>query len=268
MKLSAAESIDMAKLFDTHAHYTDERLLGDTSLLSSVFAGDVSHILTVATDLNDSKNCISLAKEWDGMYASAGIHPHEAAKVENLDDAMNELEALLHAEKAVALGEIGLDYYYDFADRDTQIKLFRAQMDVAAKTGKPVLIHDRDAHGDTMDIIREYAGRVHGILHSCSASAEQVKEYVKMGWYISFSGVITFKNASKVLDSVVATPLDRILVETDCPYLAPVPMRGKTNHSGYMHFTAAKAASLLGVDYDIFCEAEVENAKKLFGITE
>ncbi len=264
MKLSAAESIDMNQLFDTHAHYTDERLMGDTVLLSSVFEGDVSHILTVATDLSDSQKCIALAGEWEGMYASAGIHPHEAAKVENLDDAMNELETLLHAEKVIALGEIGLDYYYDFADRDTQIKLFRAQMDVAAKTGKPVLIHDRDAHGDTMDIIREYAGKVRGILHSCSASAEQVKEYIKMDWYISFSGVITFKNASKVLDSVIATPLSRILVETDCPYLAPVPKRGKTNHSGYMHFTAEKAAELLGVDYDVFCENEVKNAKEIF----
>lgn len=267
MKLLAAESTDMAKLFDTHAHYTDERLFGDDALLSSVFAADVSHILTVATDLTDSKNCIALAKEWDGMYASAGIHPHEAAKVENLDDAMTELDYLLHAEKVVALGEIGLDYYYDFADRDTQIALFRAQMDVAAKTGKPVLIHDRDAHGDTMDIIREYAGRVRGILHSCSASAEQVKEYVKMGWYISFSGVITFKNASKVLDSVLATPPSHILVETDCPYLAPVPMRGKTNHSGYMHFTAEKAASLLGMDSDTFCETEVKNAMDILGIS-
>ena len=267
MKLSAAESTDMAKLFDTHAHYTDERLMGDTALLSSVFAGDVSHILTVATDLADTKNCIALASKWDGMYASAGIHPHETAKVENIDDAMNELENLLHAEKVVALGEIGLDYYYDFADRDTQIALFRAQMDVAAKTGKPVIIHDRDAHGDTMDIIREYAGRVRGILHSCSASAEQVKEYVKFGWYISFSGVITFKNASKVLDSVLATPSSHILVETDCPYLAPVPMRGKTNHSGYMHFTAAKAADLLGMDYDAFCETEVKNAMDILGIS-
>ena len=121
---------------------------------------------------------------------------------------------------------------------------------------------------NALDIIREYAGRVRGILHSCSASAEQVKEYVKMGWYISFSGVITFKNASKVLDSVLATPPSRILVETDCPYLAPVPMRGKTNHSGYMHFTAAKAASLLGMDYDAFCETEVQNAMEILSISQ
>ena len=176
------------------------------------------------------------------------------------------LEKKLDEKKVVALGEIGLDYHYDFSDRETQMRFFRAQMELAAKKNIPVIIHDREAHGDTMDMIREYKNRVIGILHSCSASAEQVKEYVKMGWYISFSGVITFKNAAKTLDSVLATPKDRILVETDCPYLAPVPMRGKTNHSGYMHYTAAKAAELLQMDYEAFCLQEVQNAKTLLGI--
>ena len=256
----------MDKLFDTHAHYTDERLRGNESLLQSIFSQDVSHILTVATDIADGEACASLAKAHDGIYASAGIHPHESGKAGALDDAMNALERQLQQDKVVALGEIGLDYYYDFSDRETQMRFFRAQMELAEKTGKPVIIHDREAHGDTMDVVREFKNRVHGVLHSCSASAEQVREYVKMGWYISFSGVITFKNASKTLDSVVATPPDRLLVETDCPYLAPVPVRGKTNHSGYLHYTAAKAASLLHIDYDEFCELEVRNAKTLFGI--
>ena len=263
---SAAESIDMAKLFDTHAHYTDERLRGNTQLLDSLFASDISHILTVATDLTDSDACIALASEWDSIYASAGIHPHEAGKIADVDGAMNALAEKLAHPKAVALGEIGLDYYYDFCDKETQMRVFRAQMELAAEKNIPVIIHDREAHGDTMDVIREYKNRVIGILHSCSASAEQVKEYVKMGWYISFSGVITFKNASKTLESVLATPKDRILMETDCPYLAPVPMRGKTNHSGYMHYTAAKAAELLQMDYDAFCEQEVQNAKTLLHI--
>lgn len=263
---SAVEFTDMEKLFDTHAHYTDERLRGNTQLLESLFASDISHILTVATDLTDSDECIALAKQYDGIYASAGIHPHEAGKVENLDDAMAKLAQKLAYEKTVALGEIGLDYYYDFCDKETQMRVFRAQMELAAEKNIPVIIHDREAHGDTMDMIREYKNRVIGILHSCSASAEQVKEYVKMGWYISFSGVITFKNASKTLESVLATPKDRILTETDCPYLAPVPMRGKTNHSGYMHYTAAKAAELLEMEYDAFCDQEVQNAKTLLHI--
>ena len=256
----------MAKLFDTHAHYTDERLFGNDLLLNELFSADISHILTVATCMEDGAECARLAKRYDGIYAYAGIHPHECGKSGNLDDAMTVIENQLTQEKVVALGEIGLDYYYDFSDRETQMRFFRAQMELAEKTGKPVIIHDREAHGDTMDMIREFRGRVIGVLHSCSASAEQVKEYVKMGWYISFSGVITFKNASKTLDSVLATPPERLLLETDCPYLAPVPMRGKTNHSGYLHFTAEKAASLLGMDYDALCALEVENAKTLFDI--
>ncbi len=266
MKLSAAESTDMAKLFDTHAHYTDERLQGNDALLQELFAGDISHILTVATSLYDAPACAALAKRYDGIYASAGIHPHEAAKSGDLNDAMNTVAEQLQAEKVVALGEIGLDYYYDFSDRESQMRFFRAQMELAAEKNIPVIIHDRDAHGDTMDVIREYKNRVIGVLHSCSASAEQVKEYVKMGWYISFSGVITFKNASKTLEAVLATPPERLLLETDCPYLAPVPMRGKTNHSGYLHFTAEKAAELLNMEYDALCEKEVENAKTLFHI--
>ena len=257
----------MTKLFDTHAHYTDERLRGNTQLLESLFASDISHILTVATDLTDTDACIALASEWDHIYASAGIHPHEAGKIADVDSAMNILAEKLAHPKTVALGEIGLDYYYDFCDKETQMRVFRAQMELAAQKNIPVIIHDREAHGDTMDVIREYKNRVIGILHSCSASAEQVKEYVKMGWYISFSGVITFKNASKTLESVLATPKDRILMETDCPYLAPVPMRGKTNHSGYMHYTAAKAAELLQMEYDAFCEQEVQNAKTLLKIS-
>jgi len=256
----------MGKLFDTHAHYTDERLRGNTSLLDSLFATDISHILTVATDLTDTDECIALAGKYSGIYASAGIHPHECAAAGDLDEAMCALERKLEAPKVVALGEIGLDYHYDFSDRETQMRFFRAQMELAAQKHIPVIIHDREAHGDTMDVIREYKNRVIGILHSCSASAEQVKEYVKMGWYISFSGVITFKNAAKTLDAVLATPEDRILVETDCPYLAPVPVRGKTNHSGYMHYTAEKAAELLGLDYEDFCDREVRNAKILLGI--
>ena len=266
MKLLAAESTDMAKLFDTHAHYTDERLARNPDLLPSIFADDISHIVTVATDIEDSKNSIELASKWENMYATAGIHPHESAAVENLDDTMTELEKLLYGEKVVALGEIGLDYHYDFSDRESQMKVFRAQMEVALKTGKPIIIHDREAHGDTMNVLREYAGKLLGVMHCYSGSAEQIKEYIKMGWYISFSGVITYKNASKALEAVKATPLDRILVETDCPYLAPVPKRSKTNHSGYLHYTAEKAAELLGVDYEAFCEKEVENAKTFFGI--
>ncbi len=268
MKQSAAESIDMAKLFDTHAHYTSERLREKETLLSELFSADISHILTVSTDLEDGEACIKLAEQYDDLYASAGVHPHEAKSIVNLDDGMNILAEQLKREKTVALGEIGLDYHYDFSDRETQMRVFRAQMELAASMNMPVIIHDREAHGDTMDVLREYKNRVHGVLHCCSCSAEQVKEYVKMGWYISFAGVITFKNAAKTLEAVLATPPERLLLETDCPYLAPVPVRSKTNHSGFLHYTAEKAASLLEMEYDTLCELEVKNAKELFRITK
>lgn len=255
----------MARLFDTHAHYTDARLR-DTELLSQALAGDIAGLVTVASDFADSEACIALAAAHESVWASAGIHPHECGKAGALDDAMERLRMLLKSNKAVAIGEIGLDYHYDFSDRETQMRFFRSQMDVAAETGFPVIIHDREAHGDVFDVVRAYRGRVRGILHSCSVSAELVREYVKMGWYISFSGTITFKNAAGILDAVRAVPQDRILVETDCPYLAPVPMRGKLNHSGYLHYTAEKAAELLQMEYEAFCLTEVENAKKIFGL--
>lgn len=255
----------MAKLFDTHAHYTDERLR-DTELLTQALAGEIGGIVTVASDLDDAEACIALAAAHENVWAAAGIHPHECGKAGTLPAAMERLHTLLKEEKAVAIGEIGLDYHYDFSDRETQMRFFRAQMDLAAETGLPVIIHDREAHGDVFDVIRAYRRRVRGILHSCSAAREQVREYVKMGWYISFSGTITFKNAAGILDSVRAVPQDRILIETDCPYLAPVPMRGKLNHSGYLHYTAVRAAELLGMEYEAFCEAEAANARAIFRI--
>ncbi|MBR6745079.1 MAG: TatD family hydrolase, partial [Clostridia bacterium] len=146
----------MEKLFDTHAHYTDERLRGNTSLLDSLFATDISHILTVATDLTDTDACIALANQYDGIYASAGIHPHECGEAGDLDCAMTVLAHKLDAPKVVALGEIGLDYHYDFSDRETQMRFFRAQMELAAKKNIPVIIHDREAHGDTMELSAKY----------------------------------------------------------------------------------------------------------------
>ncbi len=263
------------KIFDSHAHYFDKRFDtvegGAHAILSSIMPDPVAAVINVGTDCQSSRVAIEQAAAYDGMYAAAGIHPGDCHYVKDYDASLAELEEILgdraqrKRNKIVALGEIGLDYHWPEyggipMSKERQRYFFHAQMQLARRLGLPVIIHDREAHGDTMDMIREYKNRVIGILHSCSASAEQVKEYVKMGWYISFSGVITFKNAAKTLDSVLATPKDRILVETDCPYLAPVPMRGKTNHSGYMHYTAEKAASLLQMDYEAFCDREVQNA--------
>ena len=255
----------MHKLFDTHAHYTDERLFGNLSLIDEIFAGDVGYITCVASNIDDSRKCISLAEKYPNMFASAGIHPHDCEGRQDIDGDMNALRELSRHEKVVAIGEIGLDYHYDKDWEATQKEYFSAQLSLAEELDLPVIIHDRDAHGDVFDIIRSHPNS-RGIIHSCSESAEMVKEYVKMGWYISFSGVITFKNASKIFEAVAATPLDRILVETDCPYLAPVPMRGKDNSSAYLHFTAKKAAEIKGVDYGSFCDVTTANALRVFGI--
>ncbi|MCQ2436185.1 MAG: TatD family hydrolase [Clostridia bacterium] len=257
----------MPELFDTHAHYTDNRLRGRDELITQSFDGGVGYITCVGTSLDDSRECAEVASRYPHMYSSAGIHPHECEALTDIDGEMNELERLLKMPKVVALGEIGLDYHYDSDWADKQKKYFRAQLELAKMTDMPVIIHDRDAHGDVFDILREYRG-VRGIIHSCSESAEAVREYVKMGWYISFSGVITFKNASKILESVMATPADRILIETDSPYLAPVPVRGTDNFSYNVRYTAQTAANVLGMDYDEFCAQSTENAKMIYGIED
>ena len=256
-----------SKLFDTHAHYTDERLKGNSALIDEIFSGDVGYITCVASNIDDSKACIALAEKYENMYASVGIHPHDCEGRADINGDMGALQKLSMHKKVVAIGEIGLDYHYDKDWEQEQKEYFEAQLSLAEKLKLPVIIHDRDAHGDVFDIIRAHKDAF-GIIHSCSESAEMVKEYVKMGWYISFSGVITFKNASKILDALKAVPLDRLLVETDCPYLAPVPMRGNTNSSAYLHFTAQKAAETLGVEYDELVRATTENAMRVYGIKE
>ena len=258
----------MAKLFDTHAHYTDEKLRAMPELLTEALSGDAGGIVTVATELPDSEACIALAASYENVWASAGIHPHECGKAGNLDAAMKRLHTLLQREKTVAIGEIGLDYHYDFSDRDTQMRFFRAQMDVAAEAGLPVIIHDREAHGDVFDVIHAYRGRVRGIIHSCSASAEQVREYVKMGWYISFSGVITFKNARKAPEVIAALPEDRIMIETDSPYLAPVPNRGKRNDSRNLIYIRDRIAEIRGTTPEHVEEFTTRNALRFFGLEE
>lgn len=255
----------MNALFDTHAHYTDEKFGDPTALLDTLFSSDICGILCAGTDRETSKASLELARKYSGMYAAAGIHPHECAKCGDLNSAIDGIMPYLLDEKTVALGEIGLDYYYDFAPRALQKEFFDAQLSLAEELSLPVIIHDREAHGDVFDIVSAHKN-VTGIMHSYSGGAEQAREYVKRGFYISFSGSLTFKNAPKLSEAAKAVPLDRILVETDCPYLAPVPVRGQINHSGYMHYTAEKAAELLGVDYDKFCAAEVENANKIFNI--
>ncbi len=257
-------------IFDTHAHYNDERFEceiegGRDEVLAALFSQNVRYIVNAGCCVASSRDCIAMAEKYPGMYATAGVHPGEVHHEEDIDTAMEHLRELLAHPKVRALGEIGLDYHYEEPPRDMQKLWFRRQLELAREVKMPVVIHDRDAHGDIMDILREYPD-VTGEFHSFSASGEIARQLVKRGWYISFSGVITFKNAARLAEIVPVVPLDRVMIETDAPYLAPVPYRGKINHSGLMEYTAARAAELYGISVEEFCKHAYENACRFFGI--
>ena len=253
----------MAGLFDTHAHYNDPQLTENKVTPDLAQAEGVTCILNAGTNLETSAECLALAEKYPFCVAAVGIHPSDCGKCGELQGAMERLRTLASHEKVVAIGEIGLDYYWDDMPREVQKQWFAAQMELARELGKPVVIHDREAHGDTFDMICRYP-EVIGVMHSYSGSIEMASQYLKRGWYISFSGVVTFKNAERVREVARAIPHDRILVETDCPYLSPVPMRGKMNHSGNLHYTAKTVAQVLELPYDEFVEISTENAKRLF----
>lgn len=268
----------MEKIFDTHAHYFDARFNeieggADAILSSDEFRETVCAVVNVGAIPSDPYVSINLAKKYDFIYSAIGIHPSDAQNIckDDVEGSLAVMEGLIATEesrkenKIVAVGEIGFDYYWQPVDKDTQYKYFDGQMKLAEKYDLPVIVHNRDAHGDTFDMICKYPN-VRGIIHSCSMSAEMVKEIVKRGWYISFSGTLTFKNANKVREACAAVPLDRLLIETDAPYLAPVPYRGKINNSVYMKNTAQAAADIHGITYDELARITRENAEFLFGI--
>lgn len=262
------------KLFDTHAHYYDEWFSdeADTILRDEVFGGKVGRVVNVGTNNKNNLICIESTHTYDGMYAAVGIHPEDVRYIEgNAESEIAELERIILREqsggngKIVAIGEIGYDFHYDGYDKEKQEKYFELQMQLAEKLGLPVVIHDREAHGPSFDMVLKYP-KVRGIFHSYSGSAEMARELVKRGWYISFSGVLTFKNAERVREVAASVPLDRILVETDAPYLAPHPYRGKRNHSGLMEYTVAALADLKGISFDEAAEITYNNACEVFGL--
>lgn len=257
------------KLFDSHAHCDDKRFDteyegGTLKLIEDCFNDNIGYIINVGTNLENSKVSVDLAHRFENLYASCGIHPSDVF-YEDADKAISVIEDLLKDEKAVALGEIGLDYHYENVPRDLQMVYFRKQMDLAKKLGIPVIIHDRDAHGDCLEVIKEYP-EVIGVFHSYSGSAEMAKELVKLGWYVSFSGTITFKNARVPKEACVVVPSDRLLIETDSPYLAPTPHRGTLNRSTYVQLTAEEIARLRGTTLEEIERITTENAKRLFSI--
>ena len=269
----------MTKLFDTHAHYFAEKFNelpgGAEAILSSEEFGEtVGGVICVGSDPINSRISVDLAKKYGFMYAAVGIHPEDAQNMckRSCDEELTWLEDLFcttekrRENKIVALGEIGFDYYWQPVDKALQYEYFSKQMALAEKYDLPVIVHNRDAHADTFDMICKYSN-VRGVLHSCSMSAEMVKEIVKRGWYISFSGTVTFKNAERVREACRAVPLDRLLIETDAPYLAPVPYRGKINHSILMQETCAVVAQVHRIGADEMAKITYDNACRVFDIT-
>ncbi len=251
-------------IFDSHAHYNDGKFEDYDGLLEKLFSENVCGIVNAGTNLNTCKISLDFAEKYERMYACIGIHPSDCYKYENIDSVLSEVEEMLSHPKAVALGECGLDYHYDFSPKDVQKAWFEAQLALAEKLNVPVVIHDRDAHADVIDMLLAHS--VTAIIHSCSESAEDVKRLVKAGHYISFSGTVSFKNAVNVRRAASVVPDDRLLVETDCPYLAPVPLRGSINHSGNIVHTATALAEARETDTEHILKITAENAKRVYGI--
>jgi len=250
--------------FDTHAHYCDKRFNENRDeLLGSMPGAGISLILNSGSSLRSSRFSLDLADRYSFIYASVGVHPHDSKSM--TDDTIDELKKLLLHPKAVAAGEIGLDYHYDFSPRDVQKKRFREQLELARFLNKPVIIHEREALRDTLESIRDY-NDLTGVLHCFSGSWETAKTVLDMGWYLSFTGVITFKNARRTLEVLEKMPADRIMLETDCPYLSPEPKRGQRNSSLYLPYIAEKVAEVRGVAAEEIATLTTENGKRFFGI--
>ena len=250
--------------FDTHAHYDDKRFNDDRDdLLQSMKDVDITLILNAASSLRSAKFSLKLADRYSFVYASVGVHPHDSKSM--TDETVEELEKLLQHPKAMAVGEIGLDYHYDFSPRDVQRKRFREQLELARRVKKPVIIHERESLTDTLEIIREFRDLT-GVFHCFSGSLETAKTILDMGWYLSFTGVVTYKNARKALEVLEKMPADRVMLETDCPYLSPEPMRGKRNSSLYLPYIASTIAEVRSVTTEEIAALTMENGKRFFRI--
>ena len=250
-------------IFDTHAHYDDSRFDGDRdAVLAALPEAGVELVLDPGCDLPSSRAAAALAERYGHVYAAAGIHPENCAGFQDTDLAA--LRQLLAQPKVAAIGEIGLDYYWaENPPRDFQQMVFRKQLALAEELDLPVIVHDREAHGDSLSIIREFPA-VTGVFHCFSGSPEMAEELLKRGWYLGFDGPITYKNARRAPEVAAITPLERMVVETDAPYLSPVPVRGRRNDSRYLPHVIAKLAEWKGVTPEEMTRITCENGKRLF----
>ena len=253
----------MNNIFDSHAHYNDPAFDADRDeVLNSLGEKGVSNVINCATDYNSSLISLSYAEKYPFIYASCGLHPEDIK--DDYEDELEKIYPLLIQKKCVAVGEIGLDYHYDEIPRKVQIDVFTRQLIKANEMNLPVIVHDREAHADTLELLKKYKPK--GVLHCFSGSVETAREVLNLGMYLGFGGVVTFKNAVKSVETAKYVPLDRILLETDCPYMAPVPYRGKRNDSSLIKFAAEKIGEIRGIDAQTVIDEANKNTKRLFNI--
>lgn len=249
-------------LFDTHAHLNDPAFDNDREeILLGLKDKGVEYVMNVGCCLESSRDCIAMAEKYPFVYASVGSHPDSADEVN--DAVLDAYRRMAQHPKVKAIGEIGADYYYEDIPREIQLKAFRMQMELARELKMPVIIHEREAHDDGMRIVKEFKD-VTGVFHCYSGSAEMARQLVNMGWYIGFTGVLTFKNARKAVETASRIPLDRIVLETDCPFMAPEPFRGKRNDPGYLYCMAERLAQLRNISVEEVHAITMQNAKQLY----
>ncbi|TCT11668.1 TatD DNase family protein [Natranaerovirga pectinivora] len=253
-------------IFESHAHYDDKQFDEDRDeILKELPNKGIEYVVNVGADLDSSQKSVALSEKYDYIYAAVGVHPHDALSID--ESIIQRIDTLAEHKKVIAIGEIGLDYYYDNSPQTIQKLWFERQIELAKEKKLPIIVHSREAAKDTMDIVKgTHADKVGGVIHCFSYSYEIAKEYVDMGFYIGIGGVITFKNSKKSKEVVKGIPLKSLLLETDCPYLAPVPYRGKRNHSAYLDLVAKEIADIKGVEYDEVIKITRENGIKLFDV--
>ena len=254
----------MGKIFDTHAHYDDEAFDRDREELFSSLSGQgVERVVNVSANLREIQETLKLVEKYPFIYGAAGVHPDDTKELD--EDNFKQIRQAMAHEKMVAIGEIGLDYYWDATDHETQKKWFLRQLELAKELDKPVIIHSREAAQDTLELIKEAGGPAFSmVIHCFSYSTEIAREYLNMGYYLGIGGVVTYKNGRKLKEVVSYMPLDRILLETDAPYLSPVPFRGKRNSSGKIHYVAEEIARLKQISEDEVLEAAWDNACRFY----
>lgn len=254
----------VAKLIDSHAHLDGSQFDEDREeLVEKLSEAGVEIVINPGANMESSRKIVELVEAYDIIYGAVGVHPHDT--VDMVDSDIDELRELAKRDKIVAIGEIGLDYYYDHSPREVQKQRFREQIVLAKELDLPIIVHERDAAQDVFDIISSEAdGKLRGVIHCYSGSVEMAKEYIKLGFYISFAGPVTFKNAKKPKEVATEIPLEHLLVETDSPYMAPVPYRGKRNDPSYVRYIAETIAELKGISYEQIAEQTNRNAKQLF----